>query len=63
MLLLARFMVKVKEKYFNPKYTCRLVGILLNVKAIIYFKIKVLLKFGNNKNYSSIIVNLHTWLC
>jgi hypothetical protein len=50
----------VKKIYINPKY--RPAGILLNVKAIIYFKIKLQLKIRNNKNYFSIIVNLHTWL-
>jgi len=36
------------------------VHILLN--AMIYLKFKLQLKFRNNKNYSSIIVNFHTSL-
>jgi len=32
------------------------------VYAIIYFKIKLQLKFIKNKNYSYIIVNFHTAL-
>ena len=35
-------------------------GTLLNVDIMNYFKFKLQLKFGNNKNYSSIIVNFPT---
>lgn len=51
---------KVKEKYFNTKY--KLEVILLDVKAAVYFKFKLQLKFGNNKNYSSISANFHAGL-
>ena len=53
-------MVKVKDKGFKSEY--RPSGILLNVKAMIYFKFIFQLKFRNNKNYSSTIVNFHTVL-
>jgi hypothetical protein len=49
-------MVKVKEKYFKTKY--RPAGILCNVNAVIYFKLKLQLKFRNNKDYTSIIVTV-----
>jgi len=39
--------VKVKEEYFKTK--CRHTGILLNVNAMIYFKIKLQLKFRKIK--------------
>jgi hypothetical protein len=42
-------MANVKAKYFKPKH--RPAGILLNVKALMYFKFKLNLKFKNNKNY------------
>jgi hypothetical protein len=48
-------------KYFNTKY--RPAAIFLNANAMIYFKYKLLLKFGNNKNYSSTIVNFYAGLC
>jgi len=54
-------MVKVKEKYFKTKY--RPASILLNFSAMNYFKFKLHLKFRNNKNYSTVIVNFHTGLC
>lgn len=41
--------------YFRTKY--RPADILLNVSAVIGFKFKVLWKFINNRNYSSVIVN------
>jgi len=53
-------MVKVKEEHFKTKY--RHAGILLYVSTMIYFKFKLQLRFRNNKNYSSIIVNFHTGL-
>jgi hypothetical protein len=53
-------MVKVKEKYFKTKYWPA--DILVNVDAVIYLRFKLQLKFRNNKNYSSIIVNFHTVL-
>jgi hypothetical protein len=43
------------EKYFITKYMAA--GILLNVNAMTYIKFELQLKFGNNNNYSSIIVN------
>jgi hypothetical protein len=49
--------VKDKEKYFKAKY--RPADILLNVNTMSYFKLKLQLKFGNNKNDSSIIANFH----
>jgi hypothetical protein len=54
-------MLKVQEKYFKGKY--RPAGILLNVHAIMYVKFKLQLKFRDNKNYSSTIVNFHMGLC
>ena len=53
-------MVKVKEKYF--KTTQSPAGILVNVNAMIHLKLKLQLKFRNNKNYSSTTVNFHTGL-
>jgi len=55
-------MVRVNEKYFKRKY--RPVDILLNVNAMIYFKIKLQLhlKFIKNKIYYSRTVNFHTGL-
>jgi hypothetical protein len=50
----------VREKYFKSEYVYRPAGMLVNVKAMIYFKFKF--KFRNNKNYSSTIVNFHTGL-
>jgi len=38
-------------------------GILLNVNAMTYLKFELQLKFGNNNNYSSIIVNFPIDLC
>ena len=58
--LQVRCMVKVTEKYFKTKY--RHAGLLLHVNAKIYFKFKLQLKFINNKNYSSVIVNFHRGL-
>jgi len=52
--------VKVKEEYFKTKL--RPLGILLNVNSMIYFTFKLQLKFRNNKNYSPIIMYLHTGL-
>jgi hypothetical protein len=52
--------VKVKEEYFKTKYGPA--GILLNVNAMICFKFKFQLEVRNNKNYSCIILNLHTIL-
>jgi hypothetical protein len=46
------------EKYFKTKY--RAAGLLLTVNTTIYFKFKSQLKFRNNKNYSSIIINFHS---
>jgi riboflavin transporter FmnP len=51
-------MVTVKEKYFKTKY--RPVGTLLNFFAVIYFIFNLKLKFRKNKNYCTVIVNLHT---
>ena len=51
-------MVTDIEKYLKTK--CRPAGLLFNVNAMLYFKFKLQLQFRNNKNYSSIIVNLHT---
>ena len=34
-------------------------GILVNVNTMSYFKLKLQLKFGSNKNDSSIIVNFN----
>jgi hypothetical protein len=48
-------MVKVKEKYFKTQY--RPADILLNVKAMVYFKLKLLLKSINSKNYAPIIAH------
>jgi len=53
-------MVKVKEDYFKTKP--RPLGVLRNVNAVIYFTFKLQLKCINNKNYSPIIVYLHTGL-
>jgi hypothetical protein len=53
-------MVKVNEKYFKGKY--RPVDILRNVNGMIYFKIKLQLKFMKNKIYYSKIVNFRTSL-
>ena len=53
-------MVKVKEKYLIAKY--KLEGVLLDVNAAVYFKLKLQLKFRNNKNYFSIIENFRTGL-
>jgi hypothetical protein len=53
-------MVKLEKKSFKKKY--RLAGILLNVNAMNYLKFKLQLKFRNDKNYSSIILNFHTGL-
>ena len=50
----------MKKKYFKTKYMPA--GILVNVNAMTYFKFKLQLKFGNNKKYSSIIVNFPTYL-
>jgi len=52
--------VKVKEEYYKTKL--RPLGILLNVNAMIYLTFKLQLKFSSNKNYSPIIVYLHTGL-
>jgi hypothetical protein len=52
--------VNVKEKYFNTQY--RPADILLNVNGMIYFKFGLQLKFRNNENYTSLIVNFHTCL-
>jgi hypothetical protein len=41
---------KRKGKIFQAKH--RHSGILLNVKALMYFKFKLHLKFKNNKNYN-----------
>jgi len=41
-------MLNVKEKHFKIKD--KPAGILLNVNAIIYFKFKLQLKFGSDKN-------------
>jgi hypothetical protein len=35
-------------------------GILVKVNPMIYFKFKLQLKFRNNTNYCSIILNFHT---
>ena len=43
--LLARCMLKVKEKYFKTKY--RPAGILRNVNSAMYFKFKLQFKFRN----------------
>jgi hypothetical protein len=51
---------KVKEEYFKSKY--RPAGIFLNVNDMIYLKDKSQLKFRNNTNYSSVIVNFYTAL-
>ena len=48
----------MKEKYFKTKYVPA--GTLLNVNFMTYVKFKLQLKFGNNKNYSSITVNFPT---
>ena len=56
--LWVRCVVKLKEKYFKTKY--RPAGILLNVNAMIQFTFKFQLRFRNNKNCSSIIMNFHT---
>jgi hypothetical protein len=53
-------MVTVKEKYLKTKY--RPVGILLKFLHGLYFRFKLQLKFRKNKNYSTIIVNLHAGL-
>jgi hypothetical protein len=53
-------MAKVKAKYFKPKQ--KPAGILLNVKALMYFKFKLYVKFKNNKNYTSRIANSHIGL-
>jgi len=50
-------MVKVKENYFKARYNPA--GILLTPNAWITSKLDLPLKFGNNKNYPYIIVNLH----
>jgi len=42
--------VRSKEKYCKEKY--RPADILLNVNAMSYLKLKLQLKFGNNKNNS-----------
>jgi len=52
--------VKVKEECYKTKL--RLLGVLLNVYAMIYFTFKLQLKFRNNKSFSPIIVYLHTGL-
>jgi len=52
-----RCLVKGKEKYCMVKY--RPAGILVNVNTMSYFKLKLQLKFGSNKNDSSIIVNFN----
>jgi hypothetical protein len=54
----------VKEKILQGKI--KTVCILLNVNAMLYFKFELQLKFRNNKNYSSTIVNFHSgsrWKC
>ena len=51
---------KVKEKYCKTKY--RRAGILFNVNFMICFKFKLELKFRNNENYYSVIVNFGTGL-
>jgi len=48
-------MLKVKVKYVKTKY--RPAGILLNVNTMIYFRLKLKLRFRSNKNYSSVAVN------
>jgi hypothetical protein len=53
-------MIKLMEKYSKIKY--RPTGILYNVNAMIYFEFKLKLKFIKNKNYSSIIVNFHSFM-
>jgi len=53
-------MVKVKEKYFKTKYGSA--GMILKVNAMISLKFKLQLKFRNNQNYSSVIVNFHAGL-
>ena len=52
-------MVKVKEKYFKTQY--RPAGILLDVNAVMYFKVRLQLKFII-KNYPSTAVNFHAGL-
>jgi hypothetical protein len=49
-------MLKVMEKHFNIEY--KLEVILLDVKAAVYFKFKLQLKLGIDKNCCSIIVNV-----
>ena len=51
---------RVEEKYFKTKY--RPVGILYIFNAVIHMKFKLQIKFINNKNYSSVILNFRTGL-
>jgi len=53
-------MVKAKEKYVKTRY--RPAGVLLTPNAGITLKLDLQLKFGNNKNYSYIIINLRIGL-
>ena len=46
--MLSELFGKVKEKYIKTK--CRPAGILRNVNAVIYCKLKFHLKFINNNN-------------
>jgi hypothetical protein len=54
-----RCMVEMKKNYSKKKH--RPLGIL-NVYVMMYWKIKLQLKFRKNNNYSYIIVNFHTRL-
>jgi hypothetical protein len=55
-----RCLLKVKEKCFNAKYGPA--DMLLNVNAMICFKLKLQLKC-TNKSYTSVIANFLTGLC
>jgi hypothetical protein len=54
------FMITVKEKYFKLMYLP--VGILLIFYGVMYFKFKLRLKFREDRNYRTMIVNWHTGL-
>jgi len=58
--LKARYMGKVKERYFTLKIQPE--GTLLNVCTVIFFRSGLQLKLRNNKDFSSVIVNfLHSF--
>jgi len=52
----------VEEKKNILRQNAGLYAYYLNIYAMIYFKIKLLLEFRKNKNFCYIIVNVHPGL-